>query len=172
MYIIEEVTVKMITQQKLSTADRLTSGSFLLKRWMSMLHRQLENFRQYLNIISRERVALEKGDWALIEKYIRQETCLVKNIEAVRKVTIPLEKLFYEQNPGMEGLLEAYGISVLQKELEDRRKKIRAGIAYNKERLERGTESLKKELQKVRKNRASRALFSRRTTPTFVDIST
>lgn len=160
-----------MSNQTIPENTKNTPGIFLIRRWLTMLLRQQENFTQYLHLISREQAALAAGDLMRMEKYFRQEDCLVKGIRAVDKVTKPLAAQFTSQYPAAGDLLEKYGINKLQAQLKTMQAQILAGIAENKRSLEHRSTQTLRELKQIRKNRSRSVSFNRPATPAFVDIA-
>lgn len=83
---------------KLSHAE-LEGRIAVVKRFKSLLQEQREKFSQYLFVLEKQEIEIEKSNLEAIVQHNEIENNIIENILNVQKVIEPIEKMYYIVNP-------------------------------------------------------------------------
>ena len=139
----------------------------LLNRLREQLLAQREKFEEYLVVLEQQEDAISGGDAERLARYVEMESRVIGDIEAAQRVVAPLAAVYREvtakPDPEIVDLTDSLGR--LHKEASERNQR-------NQELLRGGIETLRQEIEAVRKSRQPHNVYSSRNTATVLDIST
>lgn len=119
----------------------------ILKRFREMLSKQRDRFRDYLDVLDKQKDTIVAGDTDKLVAQVEIEEAIVSDIFAIQKVIDPLENLYREARGGAEG-----EIPDLKANLEELKTEVAARSERNRSLLKAHMEELRTEIQKLRNN--------------------
>jgi hypothetical protein len=164
----------------------------ILKRFRELLTAQRERFRNYLEVLDKQKDSIEKGSPEELESQVELEECIIADIFSIQKVIKPLEKM-YEVFPALSGqpvspfagkaasaiglkgqiLGEEANINGLKSALETLQNEVAVRIERNKELLSTRMVEIRSEMKMFRGlyQKAQTMAYRISQTATLVDIS-
>jgi septal ring factor EnvC (AmiA/AmiB activator) len=71
----------------------------ILKRFRELLSQQRDRFRQYMNVLDKQKDVIEKGNAEALIVHVEMEEKIVSDIFAIQKVIDPLEAMYQASFP-------------------------------------------------------------------------
>jgi len=146
--------------------DSLAERAQILKSLRTNLLRQREKFQSYLQLLENQECAILEGDTEKLEVHARLEQALVREICVLQRVILPLEELYRHAYPREEESTRR-----LQRSLEGLRERVLQRNMNNQKLLRSRLESLRREIQGLRKEQRNPSPYARIAVPSLVDIS-
>jgi hypothetical protein len=158
------VLEKEVIQTNVSP-DELKRRVAIIKRFRELLSQQRDRFRQYLNVLDKQKDVIEKGDADALITHVELEEKIVEDIFAIQKVIEPLELMYNASLPAVSlpaGTFsnEVRGIPAevpseipsLRMALEELRSEAVLRSARNREFLTMRMEEIRQEMKTLRTN--------------------
>jgi hypothetical protein len=156
------------------SGEELTRRVAVLKRFRSLLQAQRDRFRNYLDVLDKQKDLIENGRAEDLIVHVEMEEKIVADIFSIQKVIDPLEDMYRAAVTGNDGLGTAHAGDVpsLKAALEDLKNEAVIRSSRNKELLSRRMMELRSEIKALRSNpyAARRSVYSSAGTASFVDI--
>lgn len=130
---------------KLTQAE-LDGRVAVLKRFRELLTRQRDKFRNYLDVLDRQRTDIENGDVDALVSHVEIEQGIVGEIFSVQKVIDPLEDMYREAYRGAE----PEGLPELKSTLAQLKDEVVVRNAENRALLKQRMEMIRNEIVSVR----------------------
>ena len=153
----------------------------ILKRFRELLFQQRDRFRQYLEVLDRQKDVIEKGSADDLIAHVELEEKIVGDIFAIQKVIDPLEDMYRASFPAPalaamsgedRGLpSEVREVPGLRAALEELRSEAVIRSEQNRELLARRMEDIRREMKTLRANPYAihRSPYSQES-PALIDI--
>lgn len=143
-----------------------SSNESILRSLRSSLLLQRERLSMYLRILEHQEEQIEQGEVEKLSLYVEMEQEVVRGIQAVQKVIVPLQELYRDVCPEKDREIETLGISMekLRKDILERNKK-------NRQLLTERMGVLKEELRLFRHASRNFGSLLNQDAPTLVDIT-
>ena len=138
----------------------------ILKRLRELLLTQREKFHNYLKLLEKENIAIERGDIESLESQSQLEKSLIREISTFQRVIIPMENLYHQMYPSSERT-----IPTLQMDLDVLRGQILENNVKNQALLDKKMSLVRQEIKSLRRPFAAKSPFSRQESPSFIDVS-
>lgn len=153
--------------EQLSRAE-LDERVAVLKRFRELLSRQRDKFRDYLELLDRQKDDIVEGDVDALVAHVEAEQAIVAEIFAVQKVIDPMEDLYRMAYRGAEpeGLPELRDtLSTLKGEVAERN-------AENRSLLKQRMDMLRHQIMSIRNPYAKKkSVYAESAEPSALDIS-
>ena len=146
--------------------DSLAERVQIPKSLRTNLLRQREKFQSYLQLLENQECAILEGDTEKLEVHVRLEQALVREIGVLQRVIVPLEELYRRAYPRQEASTRQ-----LQRSLDGLRDRVLQRNMNNQKLLRSRLESLRQEIQGLRKEQRNPSPYARIAVPSLVDIS-
>ena len=157
--------------------DEIRQRVSVLKRLKELLREQRDRFRSYLEVLDKEKGAIEKNRPEDLDGYVDLEEKIAADVFAIRRVIDPLEEIYRAgtaktQVPGLQSsALEDDEVSGLKKSLEALRAEAVVRSERNRELLARRMAEIRSEIQSLRGNPyLRRPAFAAAAVPSLVDM--
>ena len=139
----------------------------LLTRFRELLQAQRDRFRDYLNILDKQKDAIEYGSVEELTAYVELEERIVLDISSIQKVINPLESMY--QNIKGDDDLELSG---LRTALEGLSRDAVTMTERNKELLSHRMSSLRTEIMSLKHKPFTNppSIYGKNEEPAFIDI--
>ncbi|MCL1815333.1 MAG: flagellar biosynthesis protein FlgN [Treponema sp.] len=153
----------------------------ILKRFRELLSQQRDRFRQYLNVLDKQKEVIEKGSADDLVVHVELEEQIVSDIFVIQKVIDPLEAMYQASfstnektdTSGNPGVLpgEVQEVPSLRAALEELRSEAVIRSERNRNLLTKRMEELRQEMKTLRSNPYAihRSLYSQESA-VMVDI--
>lgn len=153
--------------EQLSRAE-LDERVAVLKRFRELLSRQRDKFRDYLELLDRQKADIVEGDVDALVAHVEAEQAIVAEIFAVQKAIDPMEDLYRMAYRGAEpeGLPELRDtLSTLKDEVAERN-------AENRSLLKQRMDMLRHQIMSIRNPYAKKkSVYAESAEPSALDIS-
>jgi len=148
--------------------EELAERVAVLKRFRELLSRQRDKFRNYLELLDRQRTDIETGDVDALVAHVEVEQGIVAEIFAVQKVIDPLEDMYRAAYAGAE----PEGVPELRTTLVELRDEVAARNAENRALLHQRMDMLRHEIMSVNNPYAKRrSVYAGQPEPRSLDIT-
>lgn len=139
----------------------------ILKRFRELLSGQRDRFREYLEVLDRQKDVIEAGDAESLVAHVEVEERLVADILAIQKVAEPMEALYRSAFPDREE-----EVPRLKSALEDLKAEAVARSERNRKLLSARMEEVRAEVRGLRNNpfAARRSVYAEAGQASLVDI--
>ena len=160
---------KSETKTEISSAE-LERRVAILKRFRELLSQQRNHFREYLEVLDKQKDVIEKGNPDDLIVHVELEEKIIGDIFAIQKVIDPLETMYQaaiaEALPG-----EVREVPSLRAALDELRSEAIVRSSRNRDLLAKRMEELRQEMKTLRANPYAihRSAFSQQSA-TLVDI--
>ena len=127
----------------------------ILKRFRELLSQQRDRFRQYLEVLDKQKDVIEKGSADDLFVHVELEEKIVGDIFAIQKVIDPLETMYKASFPaGNTGTLsgDAREVPSLREALEELQAEAVTRSERNRALLSKRMEELRQEMKTLRTN--------------------
>lgn len=147
----------------------------ILKRLRRLLLAQQEGFQWYLEVLDKQRDAIEQGNIEAVVAQVELEEKILGDMFAIQKVIDPLESLYgstvVSKDPEAASLRAAY--LEIKKVLEPLQIDMREGLERNKELLSKRMTLMKADIQALRGSPLGKrlAVYPNPGTPSFIDLT-
>ncbi|NLM00034.1 MAG: flagellar protein FlgN [Treponema sp.] len=141
----------------------------ILTRWRSLLQQQRDKFSEYLKVLEKQQISIEEENPEKIMAYTEIEQQVLSSITNLRKVILPLEKMYTTKNAKVND----EKIPKLQIELDNLQKKVIVQNEKNRELLKAHMNQIRSQLQSIKNPyRNARSVYASQNAPTssIVDI--
>jgi hypothetical protein len=147
----------------------------ILRRFRELLLAQRDRFREYLNVLDKQKDIIEQGSADDLITHVEMEEQIVADIFAIQKVINPLEDMYHSlAGSDYIGLPDTAAAEVpsLKSALEGLKKEAVVRSEQNKELLSKRMEALRSELKTLRSNPYTprRSVYSDQASPALIDI--
>jgi hypothetical protein len=155
----------------------------ILRRFRELLKAQADRFRQYLEVLDRQKDVIEEGNAEDAAAYVEFEEKIIADIFSIQKVIDPLEAMYRAAYPlsgkgrkrraKQASAEDAAGIPDLKTVLEGLKSEAASRVERNKELLSRRMAAIQTEITAIRKNpysRKSRSVYGEVPSPSLLDI--
>lgn len=120
----------------------------MLRRFRELLERQRDKFREYLDVLDRERSDIEKGDVDAMVAHVEIEQQIVGELYTFQKVVDPLEDMYREAYPA--GTAAGHDVASIKRGIDALRAEVLERNARNRELLKQRMGLLRQEIQSLR----------------------
>jgi hypothetical protein len=149
------------------TQKELDERVSVLKRFRELLVRQRDKFRDYLDVLDKQRSDIEKGDVDALVAHVEMEQGMVAEIFAVQKVIDPLEDMYRAAYRGAD----PEGLPELKETLVQLKNEVVTRNTENQALLKQRMEMLRHEIMSVNNPYAKRkSVYSQASEPKALDI--
>ena len=158
---IQEKTAALPAKTELSK-EEVERRVAILKRFRELLSQQRDHFRQYLEILDKQKDVIEKGSADDLFVHVELEEKIVNDIFAIQKVIDPLEAMYQASFPAgnarsfdaSAGILpgEIRELPSLRETLGELQTEAMARSERNRELLSKRMEDLRQEIKTLRAN--------------------
>jgi hypothetical protein len=140
------------------TPEELTQRVAVLKRFRELLTQQRNRFREYLEVLDKQKDVIEKGSAEDLVSHVEIEENIVRDIFSIQKVIDPLEDMYHTlfkgpeipQRPDLLGT--ASDVPSLKAALEELKTEAVIRSERNKKLLSRRMVEIRSEIASLRKN--------------------
>jgi hypothetical protein len=141
----------------------------VLKRFRELLIQQRNRFREYLEVLDKQKDVIERGSAEDLITHVEMEERIVADIFSIQKVIDPLEAMYDAAYPERS---EAADLPDLKAALEGLKTEAVVRSERNKELLSRRMAELRSEIKLLRKNPYAirRSLYTGHESAVLVDI--
>jgi chromosome segregation ATPase len=156
------------------SSDEIRQRVSVLKRLRELLREQRDRFRSYLEVLDKEKDAIERDNSEDLNGYVDLEEKIAADVFAIRRVIDPLEEIYRagrekNQVPGLRSPDDE--VAGLKKSLEALRTEAVARSERNRELLARRMAEIRSEIQSLRGNPyLRRPAFAAAAAPSLVDM--
>jgi chromosome segregation ATPase len=119
----------------------------VLKRFRELLSEQRNRFREYLEVLDKQKDVIEKGDAEALVQHVELEEKIVADIFAVQRVIDPLEDMYRTAFPEKDA-----EIPHIKATLEDLKSEALSRSQRNRKLLSQKMEELRTEIRTLRNN--------------------
>ncbi len=139
----------------------------VLKRFRELLVRQRDRFRDYLDVLDKQKDVIERGDAEALNAHVEIEESIVSEIFTIQKVIDPLEDLYRKAYPGREA-----DVPKLKQALDELKAEAVVRSKRNQELLSRQMEGVRREIRTLRSNpfASRRSVYADSGQASLVDI--
>lgn len=154
-------------------ADQLSRAELdervaVLKRFRELLSRQRDKFRDYLELLDRQKTDIVGGEVDALVAHVEAEQAIVAEIFAVQKVIDPMEDLYRMAYRGAE----AEGLPELRATLSTLKEEVAERNAENRSLLKQRMEMLRHQIMSIRNPYAKKkSVYAESAEPGALDIS-
>lgn len=153
--------------EQLSRAE-LDERVAVLKRFRELLSRQRDKFRDYLELLDRQKADIVEGDVDALVAHVEAEQAIVAEIFAVQKVIDPMEDLYRMAYRGAE----AEGLPELRDTLSTLKEEVAERNAENRSLLKQRMDMLRHQIMSIRNPYAKKkSVYAESAEPSALDIS-
>jgi hypothetical protein len=139
----------------------------ILKRFRELLLRQREKFQNYLVLLDKEKLDIERGDADSIQAHVDIERDIVMDITTLQKVINPLEDMYNEAYPQHA----SSEIPELKRSMSELQKEVVRRHYQNKELLKEKMEELRQEIKDLHHTfKQPNKVYSSAPEPSIIDI--
>jgi hypothetical protein len=147
----------------------------ILRRFRELLQAQRDRFREYLNVLDKQKDIIEQGSADDLITHVEMEEQIVADIFAIQKVINPLEDMYHSLvGRDYMGLpdTDAAEVPSLKSALEGLKKEAVVRSERNKDLLSKRMEALRSELKDLRSNPYTprRSVYADNASPSLIDI--
>jgi len=128
------------------SSQEITRRVAILKRFRELLSQQRDRFRQYLNVLDKQKEIIEKGNADDLIVHVEMEEQIVSDIFTIQKVIDPLEAMY------KESISDEKEVPSLKAALEELRSEAIIRSTRNRSLLAMRMEELRKEMKTLRAN--------------------
>ncbi|MBU0936125.1 MAG: flagellar protein FlgN [Spirochaetes bacterium] len=147
--------------------EELDQRVAVLKRFRELLVRQRDKFRQYINVLDKQRSDIEQGDVDALVAHVETEQSMVADIFAVQKVLDPLEDMYravYHE-------AEPEGINELKNTLDELKTEVVKRNTENQALLKQRMDMLRHQIMNINNPYAKkRSVYAENPEPRSLDI--
>ncbi|MDR1412230.1 MAG: flagellar biosynthesis protein FlgN [Spirochaetaceae bacterium] len=170
------------TAPDMISEEEISRRISILRRFRELLKTQRDRFRQYLEVLDRQKDVIEGGNAEEIAAHVELEEKIVADIFSIQKVIDPLENMYRDAYPipkkgrksrAKETAEESAGIPCLKDALEGLRAEAVSRADRNRELLSRRMTAVRSEIKTIRKSpysKKSRSLYGEVPSPSLIDI--
>ncbi len=152
--------------ENLSRAE-LDERVAVLKRFRELLNRQRDKFRDYLDLLDRQKNDIEEGDVDALVAHVELEQGIVAEIFSVQKVIDPLEDLYHLAYQGAE----PEGLSELRSTLTTLKEEVATRNAENRSLLKQRMDMLRHQIMSINNPYAKKkSIYAAPAEPSALDI--
>jgi hypothetical protein len=154
-------------------ADQLSRAELdervaVLKRFRELLSRQRDKFRDYLELLDRQKTDIVEGDVDALVAHVEAEQAIVAEIFAVQKVIDPMEDLYRMAYRGAE----PEDLPALRNTLSTLKDEVAERNAENRSLLKQRMEILRHQIMSIRNPYAKKkSVYAESAEPSALDIS-
>lgn len=153
--------------EQLSRAE-LDERVAVLKRFRELLSRQRDKFRDYLELLDRQKTDIVEGDVDALVAHVEAEQAIVAEIFAVQKVIDPMEDLYRMAYRGAE----PEGLPELRDTLSNLKEEVAGRNAENRSLLKQRMDMLRHQIMSIRNPYAKKkSVYAESAEPSALDIS-
>jgi hypothetical protein len=148
--------------------DELSRRVAVLKRFRELLIKQRERFKDYLEVLDKQKNVIEKGSAEDLLAHVELEEQIVADIFSIQKVINPLEDMYRTSYPEKEA-----EVPQLKAALEELKAEAVLRSERNKELLSKRMAEIRSEIKSLRNNpyaASRRSAYSASETASLVDI--
>jgi hypothetical protein len=151
------------------SAEELSQRVAVLKRFRELLTEQRNRFRQYLEVLDKQKDLIVRGDAEGLNRHVELEEKILSDIFSIQKVIDPLEAVFQAAVP----VREAAEVPSLKASLEDLKNEAKIRLERNKNFLSTEMVRIRKEIKHLGgKSFVSRpSIYADSGVPSLIDIS-
>jgi hypothetical protein len=156
-----------------SMSEGLEPRAAVASRFREMLQAQRDRFRDYLNILDKQKGAVERGDAEAVLAHVDLEERIVTDIFNIQKTIEPLETMHAALAANAEGPdADEAGLQGLQTELAGLKQEASLRSAANRALLAQRMDQVSAEIKSLRGNphAARRSVYADGGAPSMIDI--
>jgi hypothetical protein len=147
--------------------EELDERVAVLRRFRELLVRQRDKFRDYMDLLERQRADIEKGDIDALVAHVELEQGIVSEIFSVQKVIDPLEDMYRAAYAGAE----PEGVSELRETLGELKEQVITRNSANKALLKQRMDMLRHQIMSINNPYNKRkSVYSSSPEPSALDI--
>ncbi|MDR1353623.1 MAG: flagellar protein FlgN [Treponema sp.] len=162
--------------------DEVSRRISILRRFRELLKTQRDRFRQYLEVLDKQKDVIEEGNAEDLAAHVELEEKIIADIFSIQKVIDPLEDMYRDAYPlprkgrkgrDREAAEESAGIPGLKDALEGLRSEAASRAERNRELLSRRMDAIRSEIKTIRKSpysKKNRSLYGEVPSPSLIDI--
>jgi hypothetical protein len=150
----------------------------VLKRFRELLSAQRDRFREYLEVLDRQKDVIEQGNPDELTAHVEMEAQIVADIFSIQKVIDPLEDMYRAAYPltaanRLAGSPDTAEIPSLKSALDGLKIEAAARMERNKDLLSRRMTEIRSEIKTLRKNpyTRGRSVYGNSAAPSLIDIN-
>jgi hypothetical protein len=153
------------------SAEEVSQRVAVLKRFRELLTEQRNRFRQYLEVLDKQKDLIETGRTEDLNRHVELEEKILADIFSIQKVIDPLEDIL--QAPAMTSVREAADAPALRTSLENLKTEAKIRLERNKNLLSTEMVRIRKEIKKLGgKSFVNRpSIYADPGVPSLIDIS-
>jgi hypothetical protein len=165
----------MAVKRKELSAEEVSQRTAVLRRFKELLKAQRDRFRNYIEILDKQKSTIEHGSADELIRHVELEEKIVADIFSIQKVIDPMEEMYQAARvigPAMPAPLEADNVDSLKSALEGLKAEAISRSERNKNLLSKRMIELRAEIKNIRANpyARQRTAYSDSAAPTLVDI--